>query len=771
MARSLPLLTVTCALVAGTAFAEPPSIQLTGPSIMKLDWSTRGLCAGDLDGDGRTDLAVINNDKAQIDVLLQRTPDEIQVAAPRKIGSPRWEPVLENAPFLRDAVLIGDFMYDLELIDLNGDGRLDLVYTGKRDRIGARIQDEDGNFEIEWSYDKEEPNANVGAMTSADIDGDGRIDLVALTNKAILLFKVTANGETFPSPSTYRVSEDNPQEIRAVDLNMDGRLDLAYVAEGSDRALRVRYQEADLGFGPEFAIPLEVGAAAWDILPDAKEEGESLLVTIKRARSEIQVTPMSSARATRGRSLDIRAYPVPKSGVNASLFAVGDFDGDGRKDIVVADPDGASLYLYMPGERDEFRSPTEFPGPQGITSLAALPRAGKPDAVLLASEKEGMIGISEMSQGRLTFPTQIIVPGEPLLALAADLDGDSVPEIAVATKDGKRFNLEILKEKDGGFEVAETVKLGSIKRSPTGMFASDLDGDGVPDIALFIPREPTRLLRHGEGLTFEEIGEKDSVRTSQFEGVLPERFSVGDFTGDGGREMLVAGKGFVRAYRIGKDGGLQVVDQANGRAALDELIGPLLVDLDGDGKDELIAYHTDSGGYQVLKRDDAGLFRYEYSIDTGTIALTDSAVVDLGGAAGKRLLVFGKDRFWSVPLDKEVRAGGVRNKSYRTDLEDVRYTTLTLGDLDHDGADDIIAVDANKHIIDVLTSEEDGSFKSSMFFKIFEENRFQNAGRNARVQPREILVADLTGDGRDDIVLLCHNVVLLYPQLDPGTSE
>ncbi len=745
------------------AIAQTP-VRLGGPLIAKVDWNTRGMCSGDLDGDGRLDLAMVNNDLARVDLLYQRTPDELRAVARTQLASPRWEPVIEDAPFLKESVTTGDFMYDLAIVDVNGDGRNDLVYTGKRDRLAIKLQTGDGAWDDQWVHDRETPNANVGSLAVADIDGNGRDDLVVMTTTAFLLFHLEGEIDVLPRPDKYRVSEENPQSLAARDLNGDGRLDLAYMAESSERALRVRYQDAAGDFGPELGIPVPVGAAAWDVLACGTDPSE--LVTIKRTRSVLQFTPLTAEPGADGhrRSLAIRNYPVPKSGVDASLYAVGDFDGDGRTDVAVADTNGAAIHLFRQDDHGEFRRPVEFPSLQDMSSMSVLlAGAGQQAALLVCSEKEGMVGISTMVDGRLSFPANVAVPGEPLVAAAADLDGDGRSEILVATKDGRRFNLEVLHDEGGTWKGGEPIKLGAIKRSPTDLIAHDLNGDGAVDLAMFIPREATRLFVQGDDGAFREIAEEDSVRTSQFEGVLRSNFGIGDFTGDGRTEMLVAGKGFVRAYRVQPDGSLAIVDQANARNSLDELSGPLLFDLDADGDDELLCYFEEEGRLQVLDRDASGLYSYSHSLDMAPIGLLHVAVEKLGGAAGERLMFFGKDRFWSIP---PVQQGGDGSSSatYRTDLEDVSFSLFALGDLNQDGRQDIIAVDTSEHVLEVLSGGCGEAWASRLFFTIFEKNRFNRGSRGAPSQPREVLVGDFNADGRDDVVLLIHDRVLLYPQ-------
>ncbi len=769
MIRPAPALVLLVSVLASPAAGFDPPFRLGGPLVNRLDWSARGLAAGDVDGDGRRDLVVVNNDSARVDLLLQRTPEEMREAAKRKLGSSRWEPVLESAPFLKESVPTGDYMYDLAVLDVNGDGRSDLVYTGKRDRIAVKLQTAPGEWEDEWTYDRDEPNANVGSLAVADVDGDGADDLVALSKRAILVFRLGGPRTALPAPADYRVSEENPQRLGVVDLNGDGRRDLAYVAQASDRALRVRYQDADGGFGPEFAVPVEVGAADWAVLGAG---GSARLVTVKRTRSELQVEPLGATPGSeaRRRSLAIRNHPVPKAGVNEALYAVGDFDGDGRRDVIVADPDGAAVHFWRQGADGELAPPVAFPSLNGITSIAAHRTSGADrDGVLVCSEKEGMVGLSRLNEGgRLGFPVNVDVPGQPLVAAAADLDGDGTDELLVAAKDGRRFSVEVLRADGETWKAERPVKLGAIKRDPAALVAEDVDGDGGPDLVLFIPREPARILLKRKGVEFEEAAEDDSVRTSQLEGVLRDRFGLGDFDRDGERELLVSGKGFVRAYRVTKGGGLTIVDQANARSSQDELTGPLLFDVDSDGEEELLAFHAEEEAAQVFEREASGLWSYRESLGLAPLALNRVEARDLGGRAGIRLLYFGKDRFWSVPPIAVEPGGGAGRSSYRTDLDEVRFTGFAVGDLNHDGSADLAALDATKHVLEIVAADADGAWRSELFFTVFEKNPFSRSNRGGPLEPREMLIGDFTNDGRDDLAFLCHDRLLLYPQPRDG---
>ena len=49
-------------------------------------------------------------------------------------------------------------------------------------------------------------------------------------------------------------------------------------------------------------------------------------------------------------------------------------------------------------------------------------------------------------------------------------------------------------------------------------------------------------------------------------------------------------------------------------------------------------------------------------------------------------------------------------------------------------------------------------------FKIFESKIF-SGGEPREYEPREVLIADVTGDGAEDLVLVAHDRILLYPQM------
>ena len=297
------------------------------------------VAAGDLDGDGATDL--VRRGSAGIDVFLQRSG----TFADRKfLEMPR--------------------VYRMDLGDLDGDGKADMVTTGPGIRVYRSLGG--GTFAPPETV---LINEYRDQLAIGDVTGDGRPDLVSVSGQAVEVFRQLPDG-SFGAAERTTAAGDAYRLVAMTlgDLNADGRLDIAatYAASGQVVGVQILFQGlgGTLSLGPDVdayaAGPLRTG----DIDGDGRNDlvlwyGVSAGVRLQQVGGQLgaeQMYPISGSTAT------------PPTGV-----VLADFSGDRRLDIATADA-GQGL--------DVLRNASAGVPPQAPTSVAGTFHPLSPQRIL-----------------------------------------------------------------------------------------------------------------------------------------------------------------------------------------------------------------------------------------------------------------------------------------------------------------------------------------------------------------------------------------------------
>jgi len=132
--------------------------------------ANRLIASGDLDGDGKLDVAVLND--RTITVLTNRGKGALAVQ----------QTLLLPPPSDRDAPPVS-----ILVVDLEGDGRLDLVVPELTGHITVFVNRGHGAF-AEPRYVAIDPVhfCDLSNVAAADFDGDGKVDLAASSSCALL---------------------------------------------------------------------------------------------------------------------------------------------------------------------------------------------------------------------------------------------------------------------------------------------------------------------------------------------------------------------------------------------------------------------------------------------------------------------------------------------------------------------------------------------------------------------------------------------------------
>ncbi|MCY2991008.1 MAG: S8 family serine peptidase [Planctomycetota bacterium] len=316
------------------AFPQPPleiSLAPSGrPTTAPRGVGPIAILAGDFNGQGGADLAVVNNLSSNVTILLD----------------------FDGSHFASETyVTVGTLPNSVAGADLDGDGNLDLVVTNEwNNTVSILRNDGQGRFTADIAAPAT-GNRPFG-VASGDFNEDGRLDLVVadfgmypqggdLGNVRVLL--AGSNG-AFQSQVACSVGF-GPSAIVARDLNGDGHLDLAVANFLSDNVTVCR----GLGNGTFQAVATLSGGSGPMDLDAADIDGDGdldLLVTSGKS----QKVGILRNRLSQG---IFEFAPAESFGVANFLgasqisLATGDLDHNGTTDLAIANSTDNSVAVHL----------------------------------------------------------------------------------------------------------------------------------------------------------------------------------------------------------------------------------------------------------------------------------------------------------------------------------------------------------------------------------------------------------------------------------------
>lgn len=371
--------------------------------------------------------------------------------------------------------------------------------------------------------------------------------------------------------------------------------------------------------------------------------------------------------------------------------------------------------------------------------------------VLLAVSAVFLFAPAARAEGAFTFvpdPSQPTLPAGSMLVGVADLTGNGVPDLIVENQRADTLGV-MLGNGAGGFGPASSIALGG---RPWLVQVADFNDDGHPDLLVPIetksePRELNPLPEHMEIL----FGDGAGNFTVGPQIALPEAgpVAVGDFTGDGNADVVVApdgcwgGNNDSKYYMLLGDGH---GDLTPGPTTLQETSGcaPEVGDFTGDGRDDLVIYSPghrgETGAVELLPGEPAGGFGAAIASPAeGTDLVAGPA--DLNGDGHLGLILQG----FSEPGSFAVLSGDGTGRftvahQYASGQGNL-FSSFAVGDFSGDGQPDIATI--GKSGIAVLENNGAGGFSPGPLV----------ASAAASGDDDAAFVADVNGDGRPDLIL------------------
>ena len=547
--------------------------------------------AADFNGDKNIDLAVANNNDGTVSILLGNGNGTFQS---------------------QSIVTVGLSPESIATADFNGDGKLDLATANYH---GGSVSVLLGNGNGTFGVSNVSVTPNPFAVVVADLNNDGKMDILtpdALTRQLDLLL---GNGDgTFQAPTTVSLSLI-PTAVAAADFNHDGKMDLAVALNaGSSNKMVTLLGNGNGTFQPAIDGPAAGSAMT---LGDVNGDGQPDVIFCNAASASVSVL-LGNSNGTFSTLASIPLVSTAGIGVGTS----GDINGDGKADIVVAQsgsPTGLLSVLLDNGNgtfQSAVSTPTETAG-----ALAVLPGDfngdGKTDVAVANSNPSSTISVFlSNSSGNGTFQPPVDTTYSPTFDgfAAGYFQGTaSHLDLAVTTTNSANnatFLNIFLGNGSGSFTVGQQYPIGS-NNTPL-IVSSDFNGDGNADLAVTDGPKIQVYLSNGDGTFKTPVSYPVSSSANSI--------VLGDFNGDGIMDLAVGEPNGIAVFLGNGDGTF--------KPAVNTPFNPGITlaqsgDFNGDGKIDLEG--TNSSGNYVFTGNKDGTFN-------GPLALT-VAVSDVAGAA------------------------------------------------------------------------------------------------------------------------------------------
>ncbi len=612
--------------------------------------------------------------------------------------------------------------FDFRVADVNTDGKPDLVFgysVGFVNDVRVALGDGTGGFGPMRTFDTN--NSVVDQIAVADLDGDGKQDLVTLYSAGHQIGVLLNTGSSFAPAQLFDVGTFGYALQMAVgDVTGDGRPDIV-VTNISENKLNVLVNIGNGSFATRVSYTAPQGPWAI-VLADMNEDGKRDVVLgtqTNGAEVSIMLNQGGGVLGTATR------YPVDAPG-DLRFLTAADVNGDGHIDIGVAQTADNRAKLLLGTGTGVLGSAIQFEKDEAMgVAFNDLDGDGRLDMVLLDTRSTSA-HLNDGTPGFFETRATVVITNQ-LGAHLIDLNGDGHLDL-LGIGDSQTMGLIAtrLATTNGTFAPMTSFLPDVV---PSAFAFADVDNNARPDLVLFGSLNIQTFITNGDGTLSGAVP------------FVPPRFGdrivITDIDGDGLRDAIIGGMGAYPTYdsEVWYYPGLGTGQFGAGTllwagTSFDDLA---VIDLNSDGRRDLVVDST------------PGRFQRDVLLGIGHGSLAEPIVSALEGPY-ERLFARDFNADGNVDLLSFEQNGllvtlgngdGTFGAPLHAAVSALSAYGVAFADFDGDGHLDVAV--PSTWLVAILLGRGDGTFGSAQYY-------------DTGGQPTSISVGDVDGDGRLDIL-------------------
>jgi uncharacterized repeat protein (TIGR01451 family) len=536
-----------------------------------------------------------------------------------------------------------------------------------------------------------------------------------------------------------------PVGVAAGDFNGDGHPDLVVLNEQipnvtQSTKLSVLLANGAGGFGAPRTVDL--GGQTRDLaVGDFNGDGKlDVVATVFAQTNNVKVFLGDGAG-------NLTPLAVFTAGALPAGVAVGDFNGDGRADLAVANENSNNVSIMLGAGNGLFGAPTQISSTSSAlftarrVVIADLNGDGKQDLVVLGTFMARIMG-----NGDGTFAPPVMFDTSLTLGsvVVGDFNKDGKPDLAgTRLVNGVTVVTVLPGDGAGGFGAPIDSQIGG--RSPSNLVVADFNGDGNLDLGALNSSDDVNVLLGNGGGSF-------TPGPAYVGGIAPRGLVAADLNGDGRQDLAV-----VNGNILTNDGGVTALigTGSGGFAGVRSFLSSTTSnsveiateDFNGDGQPDLIAFNA--GNITLLPGTAPGEFgppvvvaaAPAFTSDIGTRSFS-TADFNHDGRPDIAFLSLDSSAGFSQSRIKVFTNNGSGVFTQASDTLIPFNNTALFRDFNGDGSPDVVYRDSSNNLVIRLGDGKGGFGPSSVILSQF----------NSSSTPR-MDAGDFNGDGRLDLVL------------------